>query len=118
MNNDLISREALKEIVSRTRFGGHSTISVSKEMRDYMNRLIDNAPTADKGYTEGHIDGVLQGEKLYARPQGKWIFDSEYTKIGNPYGTYKCSLCGGHSSNKYPYCFWCGAEMKMKGVGE
>lgn len=46
------------------------------------------------------------------RPQGEWKFDSKYTEFGNPYGTYKCSCCGGHSSDKYPYCFWCGADMR------
>lgn len=48
------------------------------------------------------------------RPHGKWEFDSEHTEFGNPYGTYKCSRCGGHSSDKYPYCFWCGADMRGK----
>ena len=56
----------------------------------------------------------MQGVKpVYpVRLQGEWEFDSEHTEFGNPYGTYKCSRCGGHSSDKYPYCFWCGAEMK------
>lgn len=45
-------------------------------------------------------------------PLGKWVFDSEFTELGNPYGTYKCDKCGGHSSNKYPFCFWCGADMR------
>lgn len=46
------------------------------------------------------------------KQEGEWIFDSEYTEFGNPYGIYRCNKCGGHSSNKYPFCFWCGAEMK------
>lgn len=29
------------------------------------------------GYAEGHVDGVLQGEKLYAPKLGKWIPVSE-----------------------------------------
>ena len=45
-------------------------------------------------------------------PKGEWEFDREHTEFGNPYGTYKCSCCGGHSFDKYPYCFWCGAEMR------
>lgn len=48
--------------------------------------------------------------------QGEWIFDSKFTEFGNPYGTYKCDKCGGHSSNKYPFCFWCGADMRKGGV--
>lgn len=36
---------------------------------------IDNAPTVDKGYNEGHIDGMLKAEKLYARPIGECKLD-------------------------------------------
>ena len=48
------------------------------------------------------------------RPQGEWIFDRKFTEFGNPYGTYRCSVCGGHSSNKYSFCKDCGARMKPK----
>ena len=60
---------------------------------------------------ENIIDDV---PTVKTRPQGEWEFDSEHTEFGNPYGAYKCSCCGGHSSDKYPYCFWCGADMRGK----
>ena len=48
------------------------------------------------------------------RPKGEWIFDSEFTEFGNPYGTYRCSVCGGHSSDEYSFCKDCGADMRGK----
>ena len=63
------------------------------------------------------IKGEIEGDyeiigKYEERPNGEWEFDREHTEFGNPYGTYKCSCCGGHSFDKYPYCFWCGADMR------
>ena len=56
---------------------------------DDIYKAIDNAPTVDcieverakelieEGYQKGHIDGVLQGEKLYAGKCLDWIPTSE-----------------------------------------
>jgi hypothetical protein len=44
--------------------------------------------------------------------QGEWVFDSNFTEFGNPYGTYRCSCCDGHSSDKYSFCKDCGADMR------
>lgn len=111
---DLISREALrKELQGHAHNGNYATF--------YVNSIIDNAPTVDKGYQEGHIDGVLQGEKLYARPLGKWIYtDKEDKEKG--FGGY-CSLCKcdmpiGINDWKQEYyeskfCPNCGADMKV-----
>lgn len=38
---------------------------------------INNATTVDNPYQEGYIDGVLQAEKLYAKPLDEWIPVSE-----------------------------------------
>lgn len=74
---------------------------------------IDNAPTVDKGYQEGHIDGVLQAEKLYARPQGEWIEGKN--------GNLMCNRCGceirysyliGNKPDFPKYCCECGAKMR------
>ena len=51
-------------------------------------------------------------EALEGKPKGEWIFDSAFTAFGNPYGTYRCSCCGGHSSNRYSFCKDCGADMR------
>lgn len=70
---------------------------------DDLNRtekLINEAPTVEE------------------QPHGEWVFDSNFTAFGNPYGTYKCSVCGGHSSNKYSFCKDCGADMRKEGEAE
>ena len=70
MNNDLISREALKEAL-HNEIGDHA-LSIA------IDRLIDKAPTVEtskieyKAYNEGFKDGVEQGIRLSYRPQGKW----------------------------------------------
>ena len=69
MNNDLISREALKEAL-HNEIGDHA-LSVA------IDRVIENAPTVEtrkieyKAYNEGFKDGVEQGIRLSVRPQGK-----------------------------------------------
>ena len=69
MNNDLISREALKEAL-HNEIGDHA-LSVA------IDRVIDNTPTVAtskieyKAYNEGFKDGVEQGIRLSDRPQGK-----------------------------------------------
>ncbi|MBQ1570561.1 MAG: hypothetical protein IIZ78_05495, partial [Clostridiales bacterium] len=76
MNNDLISREALKDEIKR-----------EKELNPYyalfydkLIAIIDNAPTVDttcphcdSGYAQGYSDGYLRGKE--ERPQGEWIID-------------------------------------------
>lgn len=58
------------------------------------------------------ITAYMLGTNTNIRPHGEWIFDSNFTEFGNPYGTYKCSCCGGHSSDKYSFCKDCGADMR------
>lgn len=65
-----------------------------------------------KGYRNGHIDGVLQGEKLYARPHGEWIDHSDE-------GYVECPFCGSATTcednkDELHYCWNCGAEMRQE----
>ena len=130
MNNELISREALRE-----------AFKAWKEMDDYYHDtdcidipfseafdLIDNASTVepekvlvanvtfDKDklkeivHTEV-IEKIKSGElvlKTEERPQGKWIIDNLHNTI--------CNKCGGiRRDNRVEYiafCNKCGAEMK------
>lgn len=92
-----------------------STMGVKR----HMCKIIDNAPTVEPTFGVFREMLCSECEKNCTeckekRPQGKWIFDSEFTEFGNPYGTYKCDKCGGHSSNKYPFCFWCGSDMRTE----
>ena len=81
---------------------------------------IENAPTVDNPYQEGYIDGMLQAEKLYARPQGEWI-QSETDRLYHT-NNWKCSNC--HSvyviwnsplNHDYNFCPNCGARMQKGG---
>lgn len=86
-------------------------------LRDYRQvcEIINNAPTVEYPfYQEAYQSGYEEGRKDSERPQGKWIWDSDFIAFGNPYGAYRCSYCDGHSSDKYPYCFWCGADMRTE----
>lgn len=114
MNNDLISREALKKAICID-----EPISIDEtweQLYDAVVKAIDNAPTVDtncphcdSGYAQGYSDGYLKGKE--ARPHGKWK--------KHEWG-YSCSVCG--VSNDYAYdnnihkftdyfCPNCGAKM-------
>ena len=69
MNNDLISRSALKIAFSDM---------YRKDYEKWIKEIIDNAPTVDttcpncdSGYAQGYSDGYLKGKD--ERPQGEWI---------------------------------------------
>lgn len=119
MNNDLISREALKRAACVKFY----TSPYYKHILD----LIDNAPTvntdlskySDKLWKEAYERGMNE------RPHGEWIKeDAEHLK-----GWYRCSECGRRVEDLtddviihagcedytiadiYPYCH-CGADMR------
>ena len=99
MNNDLISREALK---NEFRAIYHCADTV-EELANTMEDAIDNAPTVEtskieyKAYNEGFKDGVEQGIRLSDRPQGKWIFS-------------RCDKCGAYHNGNRNFCPNCGAR--------
>ena len=101
----LIDADALKD-----QFAWLELCSLSK---NEIFKIINEAPSVDKGYYEGHIDGVLQGEKMYARPIGKWIHDNLYLDV-------RCSICNSYALERgdYPefsqYCPACGAKMEVE----
>ncbi len=95
MNNDLISREALKEVLSDPLY--RSTIKDYGEILKYtfVMDIIDNAPSivvgyltncshCDSGYAQGYSDGYLKGKE--DTPHGEWITDRQPDKNG----TYLC----------------------------
>lgn len=144
MNNDLISRSALKKALKsncdvcndkNTNWCEHCC-----PQNDFED-LIDNAPTVD--YSRPSIEEIIgnmtdeeleyttevtvttpKGKvvKFYPeRPQGEWkfVFDD---KVNNRF-IYKCSECGRevsvYSSDAlipvYPFCH-CGADMRKGGA--
>ena len=80
MNNDLISREYLRDAFDNLCCHNCKTCrNFRKEgCSFYRCDLIDKAPTIEtikiehKAYNEGFKDGVDQGIRLSDRPQGKW----------------------------------------------
>ena len=103
MNNDLISRSALKE-----------AFKAWKNMDDYYHNtdcndiplseafdLIDNAPTVTP--TFGLFKDMLCSD-CEKRPQGDWITVS--------HNCWKCPYCQELTNEGKNFCPNCGAEMK------
>ena len=140
MDNDLISREALKEDIVKLcrQINASNGITVPTLA---FTRVIDSAPTVEpfepdyvgaerfkarqRGYESGYHYGMEIGKTLNPRiKQGEWI---ECTKSGMPlteYGRmtgkkwygFKCSCCNyiykGNALIESPYCQKCGAVMQ------
>ena len=109
MNDDLISREALRKAF-------HERIRYFSDLSwDEANAIIDNAPTVeitdyDTGYQDGLEDGLND-----IRPQGEWhkgTHDDIVNGIDNIY--CQCSVCNfidyQHKCSKF--CENCGADMR------
>lgn len=106
MNNDLVSRDAVKKTIDK--FIGY----LDEDMIYRIKVAIDKVPTViTDNYSMGYQDGIRKA--LDEKPQGKWIKDS----VGN----ITCSNCGCAFGNKivkllypfsFPYCPECGAKMR------
>ena len=107
-NNDLISREALKNEFRAI----YHCAETMEELANTMEDAIDNAPTVEeKSYAMGYQDGLEDGLNDI-REQGEWLKCEV--------GLFKCSICGRHICTSisndnpyidYPFCH-CGAKMK------
>ena len=114
MNNDLISREALKKDIS--------TEWLTPQTKQAFYNIIDNAPTVRpslvlKDMTEEDIEnfkvvyqratskGILLNPE---RPHGKWVNISGYAS--------ECSICKTREIfPTYNFCPNCGAQMDKEG---
>lgn len=122
MNNDLISREALKNALFKV-VEPSGVIYVADVVKE-----IDNAPTVEHQKIVtippeiieklavcvvdivGNIDWEKAIEAYKTRPQGKWIFGST---LGH--GWMKCSNCCVSQSGQtscWSFCPNCGADMR------
>ena len=93
MNNDLISREALRKAF-------HERIYYfNKSSWDEANAIIDNAPT------------VVNEKWTTERPQGEWIEKRDNNGNVQIY----CNVCGKKAQVGYiEFCGCCGADMRGK----
>ena len=109
MSDDLISRSALKKVLSETK-----DIFVIACLSNVLDE-IDNAPTVTNGtYEQGFRVGAY-GRLDEIRPQGKWILKETDCDSGgnNRYECSKCHYSDIHSqSAEVPYCWHCGADMR------
>lgn len=124
MNNDLISRKALKEQIKNDYCKNYCLLPYAENYcpsncsARYFIKIIDNAPTVNikdqiaGAYNEGYMCGNKEAEK--ARPQGEWIIVDDTEKF-----IAKCSVCGRIEDSRmvkdYPFCH-CGADMRKGGA--
>lgn len=119
MNNDLISREALKKAIQADIDIGDNVCDIGYLNAMYMCiEYIDNAPTVE--ITETEVQEVLNkrcmtavaNEYLIAlhgkRQQGEWIMNKTSARGRN----YTCTNCQKVSRNKSEFCPKCGTKMK------
>lgn len=115
MNNDLISREALKEEIYN-----------DKELSHWLNdslmlkvfKYIDNAPTVEVSglpkiyYDRGFIAGYEKA--ITERAQGEWVEVTRRISDSETATYWECSICKEHDrkDGKSKFCCECGAKMK------
>ena len=120
MNNDLISREALKntkpefmneKVVRDTKYQTTKDRIYAKAWNvcnSYWLNIINNAPTVEPTYQmpKDYIKNKLD----YERPTGKWLYHEEWKNEGGC--GYECSCCGRTYDYAMNFCGYCGADMR------
>lgn len=116
LEGDLISREALKKILSEPLY--RSTIKDYGEVLKYtfVMDIIDNAQTVDYVFEEAFQKTVCE-QKLYCpkRLKGKWKETGYETgALGITYRQTQCSNCGWEHALPmwWNFCPNCGADMR------
>ncbi len=105
MNNDLISRSALKK-------KAEMVILWNGDLRRFVSyETIDNAPTVPlPDFKEGYKQAIIDGKTNFSRPHGEWI------KTPELFRDRICSHCGKQISYEQigKFCIECGAEMRKE----
>lgn len=133
MNDDLISRSALKDEISSACYN-----CASRDDDDYNCKYhcpiydflkhIDNAPTVELNDMTAYFSGFEMAKQIHERPQGEWeeshIFScGKILRMGLNVIENKCKNCGRWSikwERTIPdnFCSNCGADMRGKGEEE
>lgn len=134
MNNDLISREALKktlEEIAKDKFDSLYGDGIRRAIREVNNAQTvepfepdyvgaERLKARQRGYEEGYHNGMKMGKTLNPKiKQGEWIGKEEYDDYPNK-TVCECSECGKMiciSHNDFPnFCENCGAKMQKGGA--
>ena len=110
MNNDLISRDALKlEICVNTPISIDETW---EQLYDAVVKAIDNAPTVEYTF-EGAFQKTVCEQRLYcpARPKGEWVIDGHHRRC-KKCGEYFCMADSEGNEIPSNFCPNCGADMR------
>ena len=131
MNNDLISREALKEKISELipRWNRETEYGMGRvNSYEFVIKIIDNAPTVEPfepdyvgaerlkarqtGYNDGYYNGMAIGKTLNPKiKQGEWIIVKDEKHGDN----VKCPFCGKEiAGTDLNFCVKCGADMRSE----
>ena len=112
MNNDLISREALKKAIQNL----EKEPNYQHEGETWQNGLcsaeilIDDAPTVPlPDFKEGYKQAIRDGKTNFSRPTGEWIDTGDMEEYWAE--EYQCSICGA-KDHWHNFCPNCGARMK------
>lgn len=125
MNNDLISREALKHFVNYEMNTDRMYETEERRdscyaFRDELFKHIDNAPTVNTNdiqyaYDQGFKSGYELGKE--ERPHGEWI----HKHLWDNTHIWVCSECGNqntHGITVEKACWKCGADMRKEADNE
>lgn len=132
MNNDLISREALKNMILDYRPDDIQQSDIDFDTCDIkiwlsvVLKIIDNAPTVfdNKAYSDGYTQGTCDCEHAHERPQGEWITRHKLNSFGQDVVCFECNKCGEYKVPLYhlfiteplKVCPNCGADMRKGGA--
>ena len=124
MNNDLISREALKKAIDDAykEYDGYAPEDLSR-FAERVDEEIDNAPTVEnitifcENADEKTIEDLkveLERVKTELRPQGEW---KDYSEDGY----VECPICNcltncDDNIDELHYCWNCGAKLRKGGA--
>ena len=122
MNNDLISREALKKALEEDmNYGG---VKIDEFDKGYdlgiksAIEMLDNAPTVPyitkEKLSVAYDQGFEDGQK---RPHGEWItvrfaFGELNAPEKSKLDFVKCPFCETIHQGRHNFCSYCGADMK------
>ena len=112
MNNDLISREALKKALNYIYDCAYIASKSKEGIASDIIAEIDNAPTVEYTFEEAFQKTVCEN-KLYcpSRQKGEWRY-----VIRSNFPQYepicRCSICKGIGGKLDKFCKHCGADMQ------